>query len=130
VRALQRRGAGAPGTVSEAEPDSETDDAPAKSGWSRRTFLARGSMTVMAAGLVSALPTLPLLAGEASSEAPEVDGAAASAAAASADGSALAEPLIVQVRNLQTGEMSLYLGQQEITYHDTALAARLMQAAR
>jgi hypothetical protein len=107
-----------PALDSDAEPLAPTG------GVTRRRFLTRGSMTVVAAGLVTALPGLPLLATEASSDAPEVDGAA------TADGAALAEPLVVQVRNLQTGEMSLYQGEREIAFRDTELASRLARAAR
>jgi hypothetical protein len=80
-------------------------------------------MTVAAAGLVSALPGLPVVVGGAEAEAPEVDSAVA-------DTESLAAPLIAQVKDLQTGEMALYSGEREILLHNPALAARLFNAAK
>jgi hypothetical protein len=90
---------------------------------SRRRFITRSSMTVAAAGLVSALPGLPVVVGGAEAEAPEVDSAVA-------DTESLAAPLIAQVKDLQTGEMALYSGEREILLHNPALAARLFNAAK
>jgi len=44
--------------------------------------------------------------------------------------SALTEPIVVHVRNLQTGELAFFVGEREITVLDRALAARLAAAAR
>ena len=40
------------------------------------------------------------------------------------------ESLVVHVRNAQTGELSFYVGEREITVYDRALAARLTAAAK
>jgi hypothetical protein len=90
---------------------------------SRRRFITRSSLTVAAAGLVSALPGLPVAVSGAEAEAPEVDSAVA-------DTESLAAPLFAQVKNLQTGEMALYSGEREILLHNPALAARLFNAAK
>jgi hypothetical protein len=42
----------------------------------------------------------------------------------------LTESLVVQVRDLQTGEMSVYLGEREIVYRDPGLASKILRSAR
>jgi hypothetical protein len=90
---------------------------------SRRLFITRSSLTVAAAGLVSALPALPAAVSGAEAEAPEIDSTVG-------DTDALAAPLIAHVKDLQTGEMSLYSGEREIVLHNPALAARLFNATK
>jgi hypothetical protein len=90
---------------------------------SRRLFITRSSLTVAAAGLVSALPALPAAVSDAEAEAPEVDSAVSNS-------EALVTPLVAHVKDLQTGEMSLYSGEREIVLHNPALAARLFNAAK
>lgn len=90
---------------------------------SRRLFLARGSMTVVAAGVVSAMPALPAAVTAAESEAPAAEEEVGA-------GVTLSEPLVAQVKNLQTGEVSLYSGDREISILDRGLAARLYNAAK
>lgn len=95
------------------------------SGVSRRLFLKQGSLAVAAAGALSAVPGLPSLLSTADSEAPAADAAAGDVSAGE-----LTEPLVAHVRNLSTGEISLFLGDNEVTYRDPQLAARLFRAAR
>jgi len=97
-------------------------------GVSRRTFLKGSSMTVAAAGLIGVVPGLPALISEIAPDAPAADNAAASAA--EMDSGALAEPLVVQVKDVQSGEMSLYVGEREILYRDPQLASRILSATR
>jgi hypothetical protein len=114
-----------------SDPDPATgDDAerPPASDVSRRVFLKRGSLTVAAAGLVTAIPGLPALFSEAAPEAPAAEGAAADASGIEAG--ALQESLVVQVKNLQTGEMSVYVGEREIVYRDPQLASQILRASR
>jgi hypothetical protein len=99
--------------------------------FSRRSFMKHSGMTVAAAAM--AAPVIPLLTAT-SSEAPEIEGDASGAAAESTAGvtassSGLAQPLVAQVKNAATGEISIYSGEQEITYQDRDMAARLLQAA-
>jgi hypothetical protein len=42
----------------------------------------------------------------------------------------LTETLVAHVKDLQSGEISLFIGEREITYSDPKLAAVLHQAAR
>jgi hypothetical protein len=92
-------------------------------GLSRRLFITKSSLTVAAAGLVSALPALPAAVNTAEAEAPE-------AGATISESEAAAGPLVAHVTNLRTGEMSLYAGEREIVLHDPALAARLFNAIK
>jgi hypothetical protein len=103
----------------EAPPPEQT----MRAALSRRLFLTRSSMTVVAAGVVSALPALPAVVSAAESEAPAAESEVA-------EGTTLAEPIFAQVKNLQTGEMSLYNGEREISILDRGLAARLFNAAK
>jgi hypothetical protein len=94
------------------------------SGLSRRTFLTRGSLGVAAAGVLGAVPGLPALVTAGSEDASVAEEELPAAAGE------LTEPLVAHVRNVSTGEIRLYLGENQVTYHDPALAARLTRAAR
>jgi hypothetical protein len=112
-------------------PTGQDAESQPASGWfrdlSRRTFLRRGTVAAAALGVVSSVPGLSgLLAGSAS-EAPAVE-----SGAAQAEGSVgnLAEPLLAHVKDVNTGEISLFHGETEVVVRDPALARRLMSAAR
>lgn len=40
------------------------------------------------------------------------------------------ENLIAQVKNARTGEISIFIGLREVTFHDRKVAARLIRATR
>ena len=80
-------------------------------------------MTVVAAGVVSAIPSLPAVISTAETEAPAAEEEVG-------EGESLSAPLMAQVKNLQTGEVSLYSGEREINILDRGLAARLFNAAK
>jgi hypothetical protein len=96
-------------------------------GVSRRTFLGRGSLAVAAAGVLSSVPGLSGLLGAAETEAP---GAEASVAGTEAGAANLSEPLVAHVRDLSSGEISLFNGTREVIVRDPQLANRLVRAAR
>jgi hypothetical protein len=96
-------------------------------GVSRRTFLGRGSLAVAAAGVLSSVPGLSGLLGAAETEAPAAD---ASVAGADAGAANLAEPLVAHVRDVSTGEISVFNGTREVIVRDPQLAGRLARAAR
>ena len=85
---------------------------------SRRTFLGRGSLAVAAAGVLSTVPGLSGLLG------------AASVVGADAGAANLSEPLVAHVRDLSTGEISLFNGTQEVIVRNPQLANQLARAAR
>jgi hypothetical protein len=111
-----------------APSDGDDSGDTVKGDLSRRSFIKRGSLGVAAVGLVSTVPGLPGLISQMTSDGPAVDDAAADATGA--DAAAVTEPLVVQVRDVQSGEMSLYLGEREITYRDPLLASRILHATR
>ena len=93
-------------------------------------FLKGGSAAIVAAGAISAIPGLPALVGAAETQAP-ADVGTADAAVTDAESSApLAEPLIAHIRDLSTGEISLFNGTREITVLDPGLAQSLARALR
>jgi hypothetical protein len=93
-------------------------------GMDRRSFLARGSMMVAAAGAVAAVPGISdeLLAAE--SDLPAVD------TVIGGEVGPLTEPLVVHVRDLATGEIGLFSGTREVIVRDPGLAGRLFHASR
>lgn len=96
-------------------------------GVSRRTFLGRGSLAIAGAGVLSAIPGLSGLLGAAETEAPAADASVAGADAGAAD---LSEPLVAQVRNVSTGEISLFNGTREVIVRNPQLASQLVRAIR
>jgi len=92
----------------------------------RRSFLVRGSAVIAAAGVATAVPSI-LTAGSAT-------GAAEHKASVQAESPTLSGPpsddLVAHIRDLGTGEIGLYTGEQEVVFHDQELAARLFNASR
>ena len=84
-------------------------------------------MGAAAIAVGSALPGLPGLLSEAEGDAPTADDAASTALAATPS---MTQPLIAHITDLQSGEMSLYLGEQEFAVKDPGLAGRLFGAAK
>src|SRR5579872_7172451 len=94
---------------------------------SRRAFLIRGSVGAAAVAVGSAMPNLSGLLSTTAEEAPAADD---TAAAALAEAPTSTEPLIAHVTDLQSGEMSVYMGEREFTFNDPSLARRLFGATR
>jgi len=98
----------------------------------RRSFLIRGSSVIAAAGAATALPAvLPVLSG-ADADAAEPKGSSAATGVGSTTHSAtapLTEPLIAHIRDLSTGEIALFTGEQEIIIHNRQLARSLFSAS-
>jgi len=108
----------------------ESDDVtvPARlSGLSRRAFLAKGSLTAAAVGVAGSLPGLGGLLAGGAAEAPAAE---TGAAELEGDAAALEQPLLAHVRDLSTGEISLFQGEREVVVRDPALARRLVSAVR
>jgi len=97
-------------------------------GVSRRTFLGRGTLAVAAAGVLSSVPGLSGLLTSAEADGPAVDAGAGDAGAAA--GGDLAEPLVAHVRDVTTGEISVFNGTREVVVRDPQLAGRLVRAVR
>jgi hypothetical protein len=90
---------------------------------SRRNFFKGAGAAAAVAGVAA---TVPLGAGG-------IAGAATTPrepALAPNEDIARGEHLIAQVTNARTGEISVFLGEREVTFHDRHVAARLVRAAR
>jgi hypothetical protein len=111
-----------------AESDGETESQVGgwRGGVSRRTFLRRGTFTAAAVAVAGSVPVSTLLATTAT-EAPAVDNEVSGAADEAGE---LTEPLVAQVKDPSTGEISLFQGEREVVVRSPALARGLMSAAR
>jgi hypothetical protein len=95
---------------------------------SRRLFLKRGSLGVVAAGIATSVPGMSLISslGSDSGDA----GEAASVSSAEVDSANVAGPLVAHVTDLSTGQISVFLGENEYSYRDPQMAARLLRATQ
>ena len=108
--------------------DEETPQpAGRRTGLSRRNFLQRGTFTAAAIAVAGSVPGISTLVASTAADAPAVDVGVADAAD---DSGALTEPLVAQVKDLNTGEISLFQGESEVVVKSPALARSLMSAAR
>jgi hypothetical protein len=112
-------------------PDSATGDCGPEGlqpdGISRRRFIHRGTLTAAAVGVVTSVPGWSGLLTSSVAAAPaaeedvgQVDG----------DVGAVAPPLLAHVKDLSTGEISVFQGEREVIIRDAAVANRLFSAAR
>jgi hypothetical protein len=97
---------------------------------SRRAVLRAGTIGAAAVGAVTAFPGV---LGGLGAEAPEVSGAASEATAGTGEADAAAVldgPIVAHIRDVTTGEVSLFVGEREIAYRDATLVQHLVRAAR
>jgi hypothetical protein len=90
-------------------PESTTQEGLIVTGLSRRSFIGGAAAVVTAASV----PGVAAAASPADDELPETDA-----------------PLLARVRDVRTGELTLYVGSREISHTDPTLARRLARAAR
>jgi hypothetical protein len=83
---------------------------------SRRGFLGAASVGAATVGMLSSVPGISLL-----SDSSEVDTSDVPAAT-------VAEPMVAQVRNFATGEVSIMSGMREVIVRDPQLVARLLKS--
>ena len=108
--------------------DEPATDAEGRRGYlSRRNFLRRGTFTAAAVAVASSVPGISTLVAGTAADAPAVDTGVSDAAG---DSGALTEPLVAQVKDLNTGEISLFQGEREVVVHSPGLARSLVSAAR
>jgi hypothetical protein len=98
-----------------------------RAGLSRRNFLRRGTFTAAAIAVASSVPGISTLVATTTADAPAVDTGVSEAAD---DSGPLTEPLVAQVKDLSTGEISLFQGEREVIVRSPALARSLISAAR
>ena len=77
--------------------------------------------------LPAAFPGLSGLVASTAPEAPAVD---ANVTEAADDSGALTEPLVAQVKDITTGEISLFQGEREVVVRSPELARSLLSAAK
>ena len=94
-------------------------------GLSRRTFLTRGSLALGVGGMAAAVPGLRSILASSPAQASESNGALTDAEAGAAD---LNGPLVAQVTNTRSGEISLYQGENQVVFNDPDLVSRLFRA--
>ncbi|MGH9103252.1 MAG: twin-arginine translocation signal domain-containing protein [Acidimicrobiales bacterium] len=90
----------------------------------RRAFLKQSSIAVVAAGMVAAMPAASSMAGALEADAPAADSAGADIGTAAGAGG----PLVAHVRDLASGEISLFSGTREVTLRDPQLARQLYRS--
>ena len=90
---------------------------------SRCVFIRNGMMGAAAVSVAG--PVLPAIVGTAAGDAPEGEDAAAEVPAVLSS----AEPLVARVKDAASGEIELFLGERQLTYHDPELVARLVRAS-
>lgn len=98
-----------------------------RGGLSRRNFLRRGAFTTAAVAVATSVPGISTLVATTAADAPAVDTGVSDAAD---EAGPLTEPLIAQVKDAGTGEISLFQGEREVVVRSPALARSLMSAAR
>lgn len=94
----------------------------------RRAFLIRGSGVVATAGAAAAIPALlPTLAGADTAKVASLGHQAGSSEATTGP---MTEPLVAHIRDLSTGEIGLFSGEQEFVIHDRLVARSLFEAIK
>jgi len=113
------------------DPEPRDEHAAQAEGWrsslSRRSFLRRGTFTAATVAAVSSVPGLSGLLASTASDTPAVETGADDA---EEEGGALTEPLVAQVKDVKTGEISLFQGEREVVVRSPALARSLFSAVR
>jgi hypothetical protein len=89
--------------------------------------LRRGTLTAAAVAVATSAPGISTLVTTTTADAPALDSGVSEAAD---DSGPLTEPLIAHLKDLSTGEISLFQGEQEVVVRSPALARSLMSAAR
>ncbi len=113
------------------DPESRDEHTAQTDGWrgslSRRTFLRRGTFTAATVAAVSSVPGLSGLLASTASDTPAVETGADDV---EDEGGVLSEPLVAQVKDIKTGEISLFQGEREVVVRSPALARSLFSAVR
>lgn len=96
-------------------------------GLNRRSFLKRGGMAAAAAGLI-AMPGSTAILGAFESDTPTVDSGGGEVT--DAEIGSMSDALVAHVKNLSTGEISIYSGTREVVLRNPGLATQLFRASR
>lgn len=96
-------------------------------GVSRRAFLRATTLGAAAVGAAGSIPGLSGMLAGGTSDAPQVE---QDLAGAEGDAASISGPIVAQVKDPSTGEISLFHGEREVVIHDVGLARRLATSAR
>jgi hypothetical protein len=112
-------------------PDPSDASPQGAEGWrgslSRRNFLRRGTFTAAAVAVAGSVPGLSGIVAGTTANAPTVE---AGVTDVEDDAGVLSEPLVAQVKDMTTGEISLFQGEREVVVRIPSLARSLLSAAR
>jgi hypothetical protein len=112
-------------------PERDDETPQSTGGWrgslSRRNFLRRGAFTTAAVAVASSVPGISTLVATTAADAPAIDTGVSDAAD---EAGPLTEPLIAQLKDPGTGEISLFQGEREVVVHSPSLARSLMSHVR
>jgi hypothetical protein len=103
----------------------ETEE-PSRPGVSRRAFLRSTTLTAAAVGVAGSVPGFSGLLAAGSADAPAIE---AGGAEVEGDAAQLSVPVVAHIRDLSTGEMSVFQGEREVVIRDASLARRLAASA-
>lgn len=98
-----------------------------RSAVTRRTFLRGTTLTAAAVGVTGGMPGLSGLLAAGSPAAPVLEEGTIET---EGDVGELSTPLIAHIKDLSTGEISVFQGEREVVIHDSTLARRLVSSAR
>jgi hypothetical protein len=105
---------------------SSTEPVPSPGHWwegmTRRAFLMRSTVATAAVGVAGSMPGLGGLLTAGAADAPAVE---PEATEVGDDAGVLTGPLLAHVRDLTTGEITLFQGEQELVVRNPALARQL-----
>ena len=93
---------------------------------SRRIFFKQAGAVAAAAAVAGAVVVAPAGIASAATSAPSTSDKQLSPEEHLKAG----EHLVAHVKNARTGEISLFVGHREVTFHDRKVAARLIRATR
>jgi hypothetical protein len=106
-----------PETVPAGDASAQAPKTGALASLTRRGFIGAASMGAATVGVLGSVPGMSLL----SNGSAEVDTGEVPAAA-------VAEPLVAQVRDFSTGEISIMSGMREVIIRDPQIVARLLKS--
>ncbi len=119
----KRRSAQPSTTASQA-----VEGADGPSGINRRSFLVGGGAAAAMVGVAASVPGVTSAFGASTSKGSAE--AANVAPATELEAASMSDPVVAHVKDVSTGEISIYSGNQEVVLRDRGLAAQLFRATR
>lgn len=111
--------------LEQVDQSPESDGTP-RPGVTRRAFLRGTTLTAAAVGVAGGVPGLSGILAAGSADEPAVQ---EGAAGVETDIAGIGSPVIAHIRDISTGEISVFQGEREVIIRDSSLARRLASAA-